>query len=551
QVDFCFRDGSPLRLLNGASSVVEDAAPSAGGSAGPGHGPLMTEDLFAVPEPQGLSSTSASGGGDAAALDAPEPRAIAAPLKRPRPEGISPGEEVLDGPQNLQAPTLTPDPDVTEDTAELDAASPPDVRAPPSPMMGLEEELEPAIADDLDSSTAILNKDALDELLREEARRAKASPPTLIPEETTLHPSPDVDLSALASPTAAAISPSGGPAPVSSGKPPRPPSASAFRIPPREEEPERAAVGGVLLFFGGAAAAVAFFGIGGFIAWQMGMFDPALDPPRQDVVADVAEVADPEPDPRSAPDAAPPKPEPPPEVEPPAAPVIATPEPVLSRDPDPEPARAAQPDPAPDPEAVVPVAEPSEAPVAVELDPDPAPTIEPAPVPVETPEPVKPPEPEAVAVVAPPDDGNPWGTPEDAVSEGEVTITTNPLGARVSIDTKPLGRSPVTTTLGYGVHNIQVELDGHQTAVKTIDVKSDAMSVPFELKLATETVQIFGHEGSMIYIDGQKVGTSPVNTRLTPGRYSFRVVSPDGTSFTATHDITFAQGAPVRINLNQ
>jgi hypothetical protein len=136
---------------------------------------------------------------------------------------------------------------------------------------------------------------------------------------------------------------------------------------------------------------------------------------------------------------------------------------------------------------------------------------------------------------------NMWGTDVEA-QQGTLSISTNPDGAVVWLSGKRLGVAPLSTTIDFGNHSIKVELDGYQTESRSIDMQSAAVTVPFELKRSATsgTVHIYGKTGHLIYIDGNPVGTSPVNTTLTPGRHTIRVVAESGTSSSITEEVQFS-----------
>ena len=145
-----------------------------------------------------------------------------------------------------------------------------------------------------------------------------------------------------------------------------------------------------------------------------------------------------------------------------------------------------------------------------------------------------------------------WGNDTES-QQGTLSVTTNPGGAAVWLGSKRLGTSPVSTTVDFGSHSLKIELDGYQTQTRTIDMQSATLAVPFELKpsAAAGTVHIYGKAGHLIYIDGTSVGTSPVNTTLTPGRHTIRIVAESGTSSTITEEIQFVDATtPFIINLD-
>lgn len=133
-----------------------------------------------------------------------------------------------------------------------------------------------------------------------------------------------------------------------------------------------------------------------------------------------------------------------------------------------------------------------------------------------------------------------WGTQEET-KQGTLSITSNPAGAVVWLGSKRLGSAPVSTSVDYGSYSIKVELDGYSTQTRSVDVQSAQLAVPFELKpiIARGTVHIYGKTGHLIYVDGSPLGTSPINTTLTPGRHTIRVVAEDGTSSTIISEVEF------------
>ena len=146
----------------------------------------------------------------------------------------------------------------------------------------------------------------------------------------------------------------------------------------------------------------------------------------------------------------------------------------------------------------------------------------------------------ATAELTPTDDGNMWGENTEA-QQGTISISTNPSGATVWLGTKKLGTAPVSTSVDFGSYTIKVELDGYVTDLRSVNVQSSDVSVPFELKamVTSGTVQIFSKQSYLIYIDGERAGTTPVVTTLSAGEHTIKVVSEDGTSSTMSRNVQF------------
>ena len=104
----------------------------------------------------------------------------------------------------------------------------------------------------------------------------------------------------------------------------------------------------------------------------------------------------------------------------------------------------------------------------------------------------------------------------------EVVIKTDKAGDKIFIDDNYVGETPLTINLSYGVHSIKAVRDS-QTATKTIEVKTT--SVRDELVLAFgKMIKITSdHYGDDIYIDGKKVGQTPMNIDFSLGKHEVEV----------------------------
>ncbi len=92
-----------------------------------------------------------------------------------------------------------------------------------------------------------------------------------------------------------------------------------------------------------------------------------------------------------------------------------------------------------------------------------------------------------------------------------LTVITTPEGARILIDNKPVGESPVTVSdLADGAHTVTASLDGYATATRTINLEPDINdSVDFSLVKNSGTLVIDTEPANVqIYVDGKLLTTT-------------------------------------------
>ena len=145
-----------------------------------------------------------------------------------------------------------------------------------------------------------------------------------------------------------------------------------------------------------------------------------------------------------------------------------------------------------------------------------------------------------------------WEAPA-AASEGKLNVTSTPAGATVYVDGTAVGTTPTSATVAYGNHTVKLSLDGYESTTRTVDVKTGSLSVPFQLKSTATTgrVNLFGTTGSVVYDGSTKLGTIPVTAQLSEGTHTFKVVLPDGSSYSVTRNVQFPDGGrPVNIPLS-
>ncbi|MEM9692869.1 MAG: PEGA domain-containing protein [Myxococcota bacterium] len=144
-----------------------------------------------------------------------------------------------------------------------------------------------------------------------------------------------------------------------------------------------------------------------------------------------------------------------------------------------------------------------------------------------------------------------WGQPAEAPSSGgpekaapdsaeplpkapelPFTVRVSETGARILIDGKPVGTSPLAAPLKLapGPHKLVVEKNGFVSVEQDVVVGADSTEATVQLKplVATAPVEIVvtGGEGLKVFVDDQPVGTAPFSGKLTPGKHRVRAEGP-------------------------
>ena len=126
-----------------------------------------------------------------------------------------------------------------------------------------------------------------------------------------------------------------------------------------------------------------------------------------------------------------------------------------------------------------------------------------------------------------------------------VTITTNPIGATVSLGTKAkvIGTTPVTIKLDPGTHKIFVEKEGYKPVVTEIKVLAkQEQKYQFDLQrvLKVGKVRVWVNvRDATLYIDGKNYGITPYTAtpELEAGSHQIVIKKDEYTTVNATFDI--------------
>ena len=104
----------------------------------------------------------------------------------------------------------------------------------------------------------------------------------------------------------------------------------------------------------------------------------------------------------------------------------------------------------------------------------------------------------------------------------EVSINTGQTGDLIYVDGEYVGISPVTINLPYGTHSIKATR-GKQITTKDIEIKADKSKNNVYLEFG-EIVNISSTSpGDKVFVNGKKVGVTPLNLDLSLGTYDVKV----------------------------
>ena len=104
----------------------------------------------------------------------------------------------------------------------------------------------------------------------------------------------------------------------------------------------------------------------------------------------------------------------------------------------------------------------------------------------------------------------------------EVVIKTDQSGDKIYVDGNYAGTSPLTANISYGSHNLKAER-GSQTATKTVEVKTTTVRDEFVLAFGKMVKITSDKNGDDIYVDGKKVGETPMNVDMPLGKHEVEV----------------------------
>ena len=128
------------------------------------------------------------------------------------------------------------------------------------------------------------------------------------------------------------------------------------------------------------------------------------------------------------------------------------------------------------------------------------------------------------------------------MSRGRLTITTDPPQAIVYINERRIGRSPTSTEVDFGAHNVRVEKLDYRTDTRVVNVQSNEVSVPIRLASAALVgkCNLLGEPGADVAMNGRRIGSLPLTVECSPGVHRFDIQpASGGDPFTKSVAVTF------------
>jgi hypothetical protein len=117
------------------------------------------------------------------------------------------------------------------------------------------------------------------------------------------------------------------------------------------------------------------------------------------------------------------------------------------------------------------------------------------------------------------------------VPVGYLTLTSDPAGATVTIDGVEVGQTPIEKLeLPAGVHDVVLKLDGYKDEELSVSIQAGkTLEVPVTMSKLTGMLTITSEpSGATVIVDGQEVGTTPLEKYVLPIGTHEVIVKKDG-----------------------
>jgi diacylglycerol kinase family enzyme len=108
---------------------------------------------------------------------------------------------------------------------------------------------------------------------------------------------------------------------------------------------------------------------------------------------------------------------------------------------------------------------------------------------------------------------------------GTVSIKSEPTNAKIYLDGKEVGNTPVTLKPVRGIHEVEIRMDGYEIWRENVDIQADKeKTLTAALQLKTGTILIESEPANAkIYLDGKDAGKTPVTLRPVCGIHTVEI----------------------------
>jgi hypothetical protein len=140
---------------------------------------------------------------------------------------------------------------------------------------------------------------------------------------------------------------------------------------------------------------------------------------------------------------------------------------------------------------------------------------------------------------------------------GSMVVTTDPVGAEVLLDGQSRGRAGeaglALTRVPYGRHNVTARLDGYNDVVKAVDLVSvGPIGVVMKLGYGKGLLLVESEPGSAdLLMNSRSVGKTPYSAELVPARYVLTLTRRGFYDWVGYADVQYAETSRVRATLDR
>ncbi|WP_457628670.1 PEGA domain-containing protein [Oceanithermus sp.] len=132
-------------------------------------------------------------------------------------------------------------------------------------------------------------------------------------------------------------------------------------------------------------------------------------------------------------------------------------------------------------------------------------------------------------------------------STGTLRLDSSPAGAKVYIDGAYRGRTPLTLEMSPGAHNVELRMDGYEPYRVRVQVRAGQTTrVNPRLVRTTRTGTLSidsSPQGAEVYLDGARVGRTPMQISLDEGSYDVELRLADYEPYRARVQVRAGQTA--------